>query len=179
MLFNNIETERLILKNICVEDREFIYKQFSDEEVNKYLYDAEPLNNLDEADGIINFYLQPEPREQHRWIVVLKQNNVKIGTCGFHCWNKQNNSVETGYDLHPEYWGQGFMIEALESLLSFADSKMKIEKISACISVDNIKSKNLVQKLGFLFDGKTEYYSFHGQEYLHNIYTFRIGKQNS
>ena len=62
MLFHEIETERLRLKNISFEDREFMSKQFSDDSVNKYLFDAEPLNNLKEADELIDFYLQPEPR---------------------------------------------------------------------------------------------------------------------
>lgn len=68
MLFKNLETERLYLKNIDISDRDFIYSQFSDDIVNRYLFDAEPLTDIEGADEIIAFYIQPEPRFQHRWI---------------------------------------------------------------------------------------------------------------
>ncbi len=118
MFFYEIETDRLRLKNISMEDREFIFKQFSNDAINRYLFDAEPLNSLEESDDIIKFYLQPEPRMQHRWVLTLKSNGTKIGTCGFHCWDK--NCVDIGYDLQVEYWGQGYMTEALKAMLSFA-----------------------------------------------------------
>ena len=44
MLFHEIETERLLLKNISYEDREFILNEFSNNSINRYLFDAEPLN---------------------------------------------------------------------------------------------------------------------------------------
>lgn len=65
MFFQEIETERLLLKNISFDDRDFMLKEFSDDAVNRYLFDVEPLSNLEEADELINFYLQPEPRAQH------------------------------------------------------------------------------------------------------------------
>lgn len=171
MLFHEIETKRLRLKNISFEDREFMLKQFSDDSVNKYLFDAELLNNLEEADELIDFYLQPEPRRQHRWIIVLKNKNAKIGTCGFHCWNRERNRVDIGYDLQEAFWGQGIKTEALKAVLSFSIKKMGACQINAHISVENDKSIQLVQRLGFIFNGRTEICSFRGKEYLHNIYT--------
>jgi [ribosomal protein S5]-alanine N-acetyltransferase len=79
VLFKNIETERVILKNIDIDDREFIFSQFSDDVVNRYLFDAEPLEDIQGADEIINFYIQPEPRLQHRWIIMRKSDGTKIG----------------------------------------------------------------------------------------------------
>lgn len=40
--FKVLETNRLILKNLDYEDRDFLFSQFSDESVNRYLFDAEP-----------------------------------------------------------------------------------------------------------------------------------------
>jgi len=171
MFFKELETDRLILKNISSEDRDFILKQFSDDTINQYLFDAEPLSNLEEADEIIDFYVQPEPRAQHRWILILKSNGSKIGTCGFHCWDKNNNSVEIGYDLQKEHWGQGLMTEALKEILSFALHSMGVKKMYAHIYVDNEKSITITQKLGFKFNGKTEMCIFRDKEYLHNIYS--------
>ena len=70
MFFRELETDRLFLKNISPVDRDFIFTVFSNDDVNRYLYDAEPLTDpltdISGADDIINFYLEPEPRNQYR-----------------------------------------------------------------------------------------------------------------
>lgn len=172
MFFKEFETDRLILKNISKDDRAFILRQFSNDRMNEFLFDAEPLKSLEEADEIIDFYLQPEPREQHRWVLILKSNGSPIGTCGFHCWDRKNNQVDIGYDLQEEHWGQGLMTEALQAILLFAENKMNVEKINAHIYVDNARSIKIAKKLGFIFSGETEICVFRDRKYLHNIYSF-------
>lgn len=171
MFFHEIETERLVLKNISYEDRNFILDHFSNDTINRYLFDAEPLSSLDEADEIIDFYIQPEPRIQHRWILTLKDNGEKIGTCGFHYWDKNKSCVDIGYDLQEKYWGQGLMSETLKPILDFAKHDMKVSQVRAHIYIGNPKSIRLVERFGFTFNGETELCQFRGQQYLHHIYT--------
>lgn len=45
MFFRDLETSRLYLKNISPEDREFVFTQFSNDDVNQFLFDAEPLTS--------------------------------------------------------------------------------------------------------------------------------------
>jgi ribosomal-protein-alanine N-acetyltransferase len=173
MFFENLETERLLLKIIGNDDRDFIYNMFSNDIVNQYLFDAEPLTDISGADEIINFYVEPEPRNHNRWIIIRKFDNVKMGTCGFHCWDRNNKIVDIGYDLKYEFWGNGYMKEAIKKLIEIAKNKMKIEKINACIYTENKKSINLVKKLNFELNG-TKNEIFRGKEYLHNLYTLSI-----
>lgn len=174
MFFQTIETDRLLLKNISCEDREFLLKQFSDEDVNEFLFDAEPLESLEEADELIDFYTVPEPREQHRWILTLKETGEKIGTCGFHCWSKTDKCVDVGYDLQKAFWGRGLMTEAMTAMLSAYLPKMGVEQVFAHIAVDNARSLGLAKKLGFAPSGETETLSFHGRDYLHHIYVLKV-----
>ncbi len=169
MLFKEHETERLILKNISFDDRDFIYDQFSNASINQYLYDAEPLVDIQGADEIIDFYLHPEPRAQHRWILITKEG-TKIGTCGFHCWNPSEGICDIGYDLHPDYWSRGYMHEAINRILGFAQNDMNLKKIMACIYTENEKSIKLVEKVGFKHHGGTESVVFREKAYLHKIY---------
>jgi ribosomal-protein-alanine N-acetyltransferase len=175
MLFRNIETERLSLKNIDLEDREFIFSQFSDEAVSRYLFDAEPLTDLRGADEIIAVYLQPEQRLQHRWIIVRKSDGKKMGTCGFHCWNQKAGKVEVGYDLKEEFWGKGYMQEAMKAIIAFAVEQMQIKEIIACVYIDNHRSIQLAENLGFVLSG-TSYEIFRGKEYLHNRYSLYLAR---
>lgn len=171
MFFKEFETDRLFLKSISMYDREFILEQFSNSEVNQYLFDAEPLTDVFGAGEIIDFYMQAEPRAQHRWILVTKSDSTKIGTCGFHCWDKSNGCCDIGYDLYPDYWGKGYMIEALKAICAFARSDMKLKGINACISIDNEKSIKLAEKLGFTFSGQIKDEIFRGEIYSHKILT--------
>ena len=170
MFFIELETQRLLLKNIGYEDAEFMYKEFSTDEVNTYLFDAEPISSLEEAMELIDFYVQDEPRDQHRWILILKELNEKIGTCGFHSWNRRFGSVEIGYDLQPDLWRKGYMSEALSEIISFAKNEMKVKSITANIAQDNAASMGIAAKLGFHRTENTYFEDFRGRKYLHYIY---------
>jgi ribosomal-protein-alanine N-acetyltransferase len=161
------------LKNISSDDRDFIFSVFSNDTVNRYLFDEEPLTDIQGADEIINFYTQPEPRIQHRWVIVRKTDNCKLGTCGFHAWDKSNGYCEVGYDLLPDYWGNGYMSEAMGKILEFATLEMKVKNISACIYIDNDNSIKLAEKFGFVFNGQMKDCDFRGQKYPHKIFVKR------
>ena len=171
MFFRELKTDRLYLKNISPEDREFVFAQFSNEHVNQFLFDAEPLIDIHGADEIIDFYITPEPRLQHRWILIKKDTGIRIGTCGFHCWDQEKSCCDIGYDLFPNFWGNGFMEEAMRSIISFARNDMDVKNIYACIYSDNRHSIKLAEKLGFVFKGNMKDEIFRGKRYPHKIFT--------
>lgn len=171
-MFIDLETERLILKCIGYDDVEFFFKHFSTDEVNQYLYDSNPCDSVEEAQKWIDLYLESEPINQHRWIILQKEKAEKIGTCGFHCWNRETGEIQMGYDLQPSYWRNGYMSEALSAVMKFAVEEMKVMKIFAHISVDNIASIRSAEKMGFVKIEEQYYEEFQGKKYLHNIYCF-------
>ena len=174
MLFRELATERLLLKNISADDREFVLAMFSNDEVNRFLFDAEPIGDLQGADRLIDFYAQEEPREHHRWVLVKKEDGAKLGTCGFHNWDKEAGCCDIGYDLHPAFWGLGYMLEAMRAIIEFARSDMELKSINACIYVDNEKSARLAKKCGFIFEGKMKDEIFRGGKYPHKIFTLNF-----
>lgn len=99
-----------------------------------------------------------------------KKNNKKIGTCGFHCLDKENNSIEIGYDLQPDFWKKGYMSEAIEEMIDYARKNLQINKIKACIAEHNTNSIKLITKLGFIKTNNKLFLEFHNKKYLHYIY---------
>jgi ribosomal-protein-alanine N-acetyltransferase len=71
---------------------------FHDPFVCRYLFDEEPYTEEAQACDLIKYFRQPEPRCQHRWVVVRKPDGEKMGTCGFHHWLAAEKSAEAGYD---------------------------------------------------------------------------------
>ena len=175
MFFQELETERLCLKNISMDDEAFIYAHFSHGDVTQYLLDAEPLTDMQGAREIIQNFTQPEPRSHHRWILVRKEDGKKIGTCGFHCWDRSAQSCDVGYDLSPEFEGKGYMSEALRAILAFARDVMDIRRVNACIYPENTKSVKIAERFGFVFCGLMKDEIFRGTKYPHKIFVLQYG----
>ncbi|MCL2050820.1 MAG: GNAT family N-acetyltransferase [Lachnospiraceae bacterium] len=174
MLFRGLETDRLLLKNISAADREFIFSVFSNDDVNRFLFDAEPLKEIKDADDLIDFYTIEELRWHHRWVLVRKNDGVKLGTCGFHCWDKETGCCDVGYDLLPDCWGKGYMLEAMRTIIKFAKDEMNIKQINTCIYINNKKSIRLAEKCGFGFMGQMKDEFFRGKKYPHKIFSLRF-----
>ena len=151
-IFTDLETDRLVLRNIAPEDAGFFFKVFSQPDVTRYLLDHEPFRSPEDAEMWIEWYLNAVP-DHNRWIITNKETGERMGTCGFHMWDRRNNSVEIGYDLLPEYRGHGYMNEALRSALDFAFRTMDVNRICATIHPDNSRSIRLAENLGFRKEG--------------------------
>lgn len=171
MFFTDLETERLLLKGIGPEDAAFMYRQFSNDEVNRFLFDAEPIACVEQAEEWIRFYTREEPRDCCRWILIRKDTGERIGTCGFHCWDRQRRACEMGYDLDPAHWGNGYMQEALSAIVGFARDRMRVARIEAHIAEGNAASFKAARRQGFTDSQQTFMERFRGREYLHRIYT--------
>ena len=89
----------------------------------------------------------------------------------FSLLDKSNGCCDIGYDLYPDYGGNGYMIEALKAICAFARSSMKVKSINACIYIDNKKSIKLAEKLGFVFRGQIKDEIFRSTRYAHKILT--------
>lgn len=172
--FRDLETPRLLLRGVGMADAAFLLRQFSNDEVNRYLFDAEPFSTLAEAEELVRFYTGPAPRNQHRWILCHKDTGERLGTCGFHCWNRALGEIELGYDLYPSYWKQGYMREALTAALAFAKRELGLRRVEAHVAEGNAASVRTLARQGFVDSGRTYDELFRGAAYLHRIYTLEF-----
>ncbi|MGZ4107174.1 MAG: GNAT family N-acetyltransferase [Tumebacillaceae bacterium] len=154
------ETERFVLREIRESDAEELFGYFSRDEVTEY-YNREPFASVDEAYAVIARHAEGF-REQVRirWGIARKADDVLIGTCGFHHWEKEHFRAEVGYDVAPEYWGKGVMTEALASLVEFGFERMGLERIEALLATENVGSARVVEKNGFRREGVMRKYLF-------------------
>lgn len=174
-MFVNIETERLLLKCIDQGDRAFIFEEFQNDFINTYLYDEEPMTDIGQADDLIEFYTVKEPRNQHRWVLMNKKENTKMGTCGFHLWDREMYKVEVGFELMQPYNGKGYMTEAVAAIIEFARMNMNAHTLVAIVFVDNGKCKRLLERFGFVIVD-TEETLFRESMYVHDVYELDLLK---
>lgn len=172
-MFTNLETQRLTLRCIDHSDRDFIFKEFQSEFINRYLFDEEPMTDISQADQLIEFYTMSEPRMQNRWVLVDKITGEKLGTCGYHFWKPDLQEVEIGFELMEAFNGKGYMLEAVETILAFARQQMQVKTIRAVVYQGNTKCIQLLEKLQFVKVGD-ENTEFDGKSYLHDVYALKI-----
>lgn len=158
-----------------MEDLEFAFQHFGHPLVYQYLLDEDPVTDLSQARDIIQFYLDAENKPYNRWGIAQKSDGRLIGTCGFHKWSKRSFHAEVGYDLHPDFWGQGYMTEVLRTVIDHGFEQMDLHRIEALVSIDNIRSIQLLQKLGFKQEGiLRDYFALNSTFYDHAIFSLLI-----
>jgi ribosomal-protein-alanine N-acetyltransferase len=87
--------------------------------------------------------------------IALKENSQCIGTGGFG-EIEIGNRGEIGFDLAKEYWGKGLMAEALNPIIDYGFSVLKLMKVEAHTYSNNLRSRRLLEKLGFQLENISE-----------------------
>ena len=149
--FPILATERLIMRQLEIQDDNEIFFLRSDERVNKYLV-APIAQSAEEArafikkinTGILN-------DEWAYWGITLKNNNKLIGTICFWNISIEENKAEIGYVLHPDLQGKGIMQEAIHKVIEHGFEKMKLRTMDAVLNPDNARSIALLKRNGFVY----------------------------
>ena len=137
-----IETKRMILYPASREQMEEIIAAEADAELKKAYGEmlAGALNNP----GQWEWYTM--------WI--LEKDGTRLGDLCFKGLDA-DGAIEIGYGIMEEYQGQGYATEALQALLAWAFSKPEVTRVEAETEAENIASQRVLEKCGFLPNGKT------------------------
>lgn len=158
----SFETERLLLRELLPSDAEGMFRLDSNPEVHKYLGN-DPVKDMSQIhDVIANIRQQYLDNGIGRWAVILKETNEFIGWSGLKI-EKNINGHERFYDLGyrfiQEFWGKGYAYESAKAFVDFGFNEMKLAVINACADVNNLGSRNVLEKCGlkplndFMLDG--------------------------
>ncbi len=151
--FPSLTTKRLLLRQIQPRDAEALFATFSDEEVMEF-YGHEPDQSLDDSqERIRRIQAGYARRENIRWGITLHGEDRVIGSCSFHQFDAGFHRAETGYELNRAFWGQGMMFEAVSAILTYGFTELGLHRVEAIIDIANERSKSLLLKLGFTYEG--------------------------
>ena len=154
--FHTLNTERLFLREIRLNDAEEIFRLRADERVNA-LIDRQTAISVDDATAFIQKILANSANNEGvMWVITLIGNPQLIGTITYWHIEWENNKAEIGYEMLPEYQGQGIMTEALKKVIEFGFSGLGFKTIMADPKAINTRSVKLLEKLGFEKTGEIE-----------------------
>ncbi len=150
----NIQTNRLILKEIKIEDAEQIYKLFSDKELLKYT-DNDIHKTIKDTKELIGIYQKEQKTgKSFRWAIWLKKTNNIIGILSIYHINRKHKFATIGSFLDRNYQKNGFMPEARLATINYAFNKLKLNRLEAQVFVKNMYSIKMLEKLGFKKEGR-------------------------
>ena len=158
--FPVLSTPRLRLRDIAASDAERLYSVWTDPLVIEYLV-LEPFTGLEQTFEMISL-LQGlrSSGEGIRWAIIRGEDELVLGTCGFHNWKKEHARAEMGYELDSRMWRRGLMSEAVSAALAYGFAKMELNRVEAFVTAGNERSLGFLEKTGFTLEGTLRGYEF-------------------
>ena len=182
----NYETQRLELK---------VLPNTAAAQVLQFYLDNQKIFEKYETDRPKQFYTEKYQKTllQCEYNLAVKQSAVR-----FWVFRKENiaqiigtisvqdirrgfyQSCVLGYKFDHRFWRQGYARESISKCIRIIFDEMKLHRIEAQVLPDNIASKRLLMRLGFVPEGmKRQSVKFHGVWQDHEIYALLEGDNPS
>lgn len=150
--FPTLDTPRLILRALRMDDLDDLYEYGSDPEIDRYTPWSR-YESLNEARAGLEHYMQGYERgSQPVWGVEHRAARKLIGICDLN-WHPRHRRAEMGYTIARSYWGQGFAAEAAQAMITFGFTKMDLVRTEAVCMLENTASERVMQKIGMEREG--------------------------
>jgi len=160
-----METNRLLLREQILTDAQSLFELRTNQEVMRYIDRIRP-ETIAESEEMIRMIQEKFSTGANLvWAIALKEYPDRmIGNLGYWRTDLANHRAELGYILHPEYWRQGILTEALSKVIDFGFNQLNLHSICANINPGNDASRQLLIKRGFVKEAyfKEDYY-FNGK----------------
>jgi RimJ/RimL family protein N-acetyltransferase len=161
-----IETERLKLVKVSLDDAPFIVKLLNEPSFLEYIGDK-GVRTVEDAVKYIKkeFLGSYEQRGYGLMLVKLRDEDVPIGICGI----KKRNSLdlpEVGYAFLSEYQSMGYATESARAAIDYARKEHGLRRIAALTAPENAASIRVLKKTGFQFEKMVDLRDFNSENKL-------------
>jgi RimJ/RimL family protein N-acetyltransferase len=147
-----IETNRLILRRLSIEDAEFILRLVNEPSWIRFIGNK-GVKTMDDARD----YILRGPVESYSrfgfglYLTELRDDGTPIGICGL-IKRESLKDVDVGFAFLPEFWGKGYAFEAASAVMAHGKSAFGLNRIVAVTVQDNHSSIKVLEKLGLRFE---------------------------
>ena len=147
-----LETPRLRIRELTVDDAEFIFGLVNEPSFLEHIGDK-GVRNLEDARQFIleGPWASHRERGYGQFLVELKEGGDPIGVCGL-LYREALDASDIGCAFLPAYWRRGFAYESACAVMEYGRSTLGIEKIVGLTSEENVASIKVLEKLGMSFE---------------------------
>ncbi len=150
-----LETKRLILRPFYSKDLPDLYDWASSVNVTRYV-NWDRHRTMDDTREF--FKIIQELSEKNSLIFMALQHKASakmVGSVGiFQRSDLSRYTLELGYCLSDQFWGQGIMVEACLGLVDYSFLNMPyLQRVEANCVVENVGSRRVMEKIGMQREG--------------------------
>lgn len=151
----SIETPRLLLRDVAIDDVPAIHELHSLPETDQYNTMGIPAHIGITRDLVTNWVTMQQqiPRTNFILAIVQKESLQLAGLFGMILAAPKKQSAEVWYKLHKDHWRKGYTSEALERMLQFAFETLALHRVQAGCATENEGSIHVLEKAGMLREG--------------------------
>lgn len=145
------KTERLLLKGVTAADIPAYTQHFVDYEVIRNLAATVPWPYP--ADGVQDFVLNDilPAQSNDRWVWGLFLQTAPLELIGAVDLWREGKPEHRGFWLGEQFWGQGYMTEAVTPITDYAFAALGFEELIFKNAAANLRSRRVKEKMGAEF----------------------------
>ncbi|RKT09884.1 RimJ/RimL family protein N-acetyltransferase [Streptomyces sp. 1114.5] len=161
---SELSTPRLRLRPVEARDAELLENLWTDSVVRRFLGGPVPADRLGAR-------LAGAAGRPGHFTVVLASDEQAVGRVTLDEDHRAPGRAEVSYEFLPAYTGRGLAAEAVGAVLRWGRRTLPDHQLTAVTQAANVRSRNLLQKLGLV---ATEYLVEYGQDQV--LYTAAPGR---
>lgn len=169
-----LETERLLLRNFQMEDKDDCFTFMSDEQT---CLDDGGYHAFTYQDEMYQQVMEKFLQEKHRYMIVEKKSNRVVGTVNVILSENREDVVSIGYVVSPIHRRKGYAFESVKAIIEYYFEYTEVKKILATCFAYNCASKELLEKLGFVQNGVIEMGIEHAELGMLDLLSYYLDKR--
>ncbi len=151
-----LETERLALREISVDDAGLILELLNEPSFLRYVGDKGVRTEEDARRYITGGPVASYARHGFGLnLVTRKDDGARMGMCGL-LKRDELPDADVGFALLPEYWSRGYVTEAAAAVIAHGRGTVGLTRRLAVTSKDDEASMRVLEKLGFALEGSVK-----------------------
>ncbi len=149
-----LTTSRLVLREMCTDDLDFVAAMLGDAEVMRFYPKR---YSCDEAEGWLRRQMERYARYGHGlWLVLDKNTSEPVGQVGLTVQHVDGtDEPEVGYLIHRPFWRRGFATEAAIATRDYAFNALHKPRVISLVRPENVPSQGVATKMGMTVEKRT------------------------
>jgi RimJ/RimL family protein N-acetyltransferase len=156
-----LRTDRLIVRDWSEDDAAAALAVYGRPEVTRWLSPAvEEVGDVDGMRLLLRRWIA-ESRDGEaglgHWAVTIAESELLVGGVSLHLLPVDEQDVEIGWQIAPEFWGLGYGTEAGREVIRRAFTQ-DIDEVFALVRPANRRAEAAARRIGMRWVGETEKY---------------------
>jgi RimJ/RimL family protein N-acetyltransferase len=152
-----LETPRLLLRHLNMNDLEQLHTLYQDLEIRKYF--PEGVLSYQDTKEELEWHMNGHPQypELGLWATIDKESGKFIGRCGLLPWEIDGKlEVEIAYLLDKKFWHQGLATEAARGIVGYGFETLNLTRLICLIDPDNVASQRVAERIGMKLERRVD-----------------------